>query len=151
MSHNSASQDVPQTPSSAVQACNVHLCIFTPMPPSYCSSYLSMQTTTVPKSASRHMSWEQYLQQYAQRSAPQLATDTVAHLTAAVHESPQDPEAWWSLLAKLDAATHGVTDRRQALALLQVYEWATKQVPRHGNYDNTAFLKMWIGYAKQQW
>ena len=111
-----------------------------------------MQTPTVPRSALRQLGWEQYLQQYAQRCAPQLPTDIIAELAAAVHKGSQSPETWWSLLSKLDPVVQtSNTDKRQALALLQIYEWATKQVPRHGNYENTAFLKLWIGYAKQQW
>lgn len=100
----------------------------------------------------RQLSWEQYLQQYAQRCAPQLPTEVIASLVAIVHKDPHRPESWWSLLLKVGTAIHDTaTDKRQALALLQIYEWATKQVPRQGNYENTAFLNLWIGYAKQQW
>lgn len=156
MPQTSANDSVPQTPSSSAQpaqACrctyNMHVCTYAKGISSVILHYL--QTQSVPRSALRQLGWEQYLQQYAQRCAPQLATDTVAQLTAAVHEEPQKPESWWSLLSKLDAAAQSLTDKRQALALLQMYEWATKQVPRHGNYENNAFLNLWIGYAKQQW
>lgn len=100
----------------------------------------------------RQLSWEQYLQQYAQRCAPQTPAETLSKLTASVQRDSQQPEPWWSLIQQAETAvSNSATDKRQALALLQMYEWATKQVPRHGNYDNEAFLSLWIGYAKQQW
>lgn len=111
------------------------------------------QTPTAPQSVMRQISWEGHLQQYLQKCAP-LSPGQAARLTAAVHKDPHLPEPWWSLIQCAESQQDAVAkpqDRRQGLALLQIYEWATKQVPRHGNYDNTSFLKLWIGYAKQQW
>lgn len=114
------------------------------------------QTPNVPQSALRQISWEVHLQQYLQKCAPSAA-DKAASLTDAVHKQPHLPEPWWSLIQLAESqhdASHTnskPSDNRQGLAMLQLYEWATKQVPRQGNYDNDAFLKLWIGYAKQQW
>ena len=112
------------------------------------------QTPSAPQSVLRQISWEVHLQQYLQKCAP-LSPEQAARLTAAVHKSPFSPEAWWSLIqcaeSQQDAAVAKPQDKRQGLAMLQMYEWATKQVPRQGNYENGAFLRLWIGYAKQQW
>ena len=112
------------------------------------------QTPSAPQSVLRQISWEVHLQQYLQKCAP-LSPGQAACLVAAVHKSPQLPEAWWSLIQRAesqpDLAVAKPQDKRQGLATLQLYEWATKQVPRQGNYENSAFLNLWIGYAKQQW
>ncbi|KAL0032168.1 hypothetical protein WJX77_008646 [Trebouxia sp. C0004] len=119
-------------------------------------SLRATEMPSVPQSASRQISWEVHLQQYLQKCAP-LSEDKVSCLTGAVHKQPHLPEPWWSVIqhaesqqaaCQPDSKPH---DKRQGLAMLQLYEWATKQVPREGNYDNIVFLKLWIGYAKQQW
>lgn len=111
---------------------------------------------SVPLSASRQISWEVHLQQYLQKCAP-FSVDKVSSLTEAVHKQPHLPEPWWSIIQHAESQQAACQpdpkphDKRQGLAMLQLYEWATKQVPRQGNYDNDAFVKLWIGYAKQQW
>lgn len=116
--------------------------------------YVVTQTPSAPQSVLRQISWEVHLQQYLQKCAP-LSPGQAACLVAAVHKSPQLPEAWWSLIqcaeSQPDVAVAKPQDKRQGLAMLQLYEWATKHVPRQGNYENSAFLNLWIGYAKQQW
>lgn len=112
-----------------------------------------MQTPGAPQSALRQISWEVHLQHYLQKCAP-LSPEQAAQLTAAVHANPELPEPWWSLIQHAESHQNADTkpqDKRQGLAMLQMYEWAAKQVPRQGNYGNVAFLKLWIGYAKQQW
>lgn len=110
----------------------------------------------MPQSALRPISWEVHLQQYLQKCAP-IHTDKASSLTQAVLKQPQLPEPWLLLIQHAEAkqdvpqADSQQHDKRQAFALLQLYDWATKQVPRQGNYVNDAFLKLWIGYAKQQW
>jgi len=110
----------------------------------------------VPQSALRQISWEVHLQHYLQKCAPSSA-DKAESLTDAVHKHPELPEPWWLLIQHAESQQDSAhTDpkpqgKRQGLAMLQLYEWATKQVPRQGNYGNDAFLKLWIGYAKQHW
>jgi len=119
-------------------------------------SPFTLQMPSVPLSASRQISWEVHLQQYLQKCAP-LSVDKVSSLTEVVHKQPHLPEPWWSIIQHAESQQAACQsdpkprDKRQGLAMLQLYEWATKQVPRHGNYNNDAFLKLWIGYAKQQW
>ena len=101
-----------------------------------------VQTPSAPQSVLRQISWEVHLQQYLQKCAP-LSPGQAARLTAAVHKDPHLPEPWWSLVQCAESHQDAVAkpqDKRQGLALLQMYEWATKQVPRHGTYANTSFL-----------
>ncbi|KAA6419896.1 MAG: Serine threonine kinase [Trebouxia sp. A1-2] len=119
-------------------------------------SLRTSEMPAVPLSASRQISWEVHLQQYLQKCAP-LSVDKVSSLTQAVHKKPHLPEPWWSIIQHAESQQAACQsdpkprDKRQGLALLQLYEWATQQIPRQGNYNNDAFLKLWIGYAKQQW
>ena len=115
---------------------------------------LNLQVQGAPQSILRQISWQVHLQQYLQRCAA-VSPEAAVRLTADVHQNPLLPEPWWLLIqhaeSQQNVAVTKPQDKRHGLALLQIYEWATKQVQRQGNYDNNAFLRLWIGYAKQQW
>ena len=143
-----------------IPACNLsarsrYLCSSSQANSAFCgiTRLKRVQAPHAPPSALRQISWEVHLQQYLLKCIPS-DTDKASCLTAAVHKQPVLPEPWWSLLQHAESQ-HDVgssqQSKRQGLALLQLYEWATKQVPSQGNYENEAFLKLWIGYAKQQW
>jgi hypothetical protein len=75
----------------------------------------------------------------------------------AVKAAPESPEAWWALLQQEESlaanATATLSDRgaRGGVTLLDLFLAATKVVPRHSNYSNEAFIKIWLGFARQQW
>lgn len=76
-----------------------------------------------------------------------------------MRQASASPEAWWALLqqeeAALAAAGSGTATlggaARGGVALFDLYQWATKLVPRQANCSNEAYLKIWLGYARQQW
>ncbi|RMZ52746.1 hypothetical protein APUTEX25_000865 [Auxenochlorella protothecoides] len=69
----------------------------------------------------------------------------VADLVLAVRACPESAGAWWALLACLEARP------LPGLDLLQVYTQATHAVPRQGNQGSDAYVRLWLGFARQQW
>ncbi|KAL6771913.1 hypothetical protein ACKKBG_A28265 [Auxenochlorella protothecoides x Auxenochlorella symbiontica] len=69
----------------------------------------------------------------------------VADLVLAVRACPESAGAWWALLACLEARP------LPGLDLLQVYTQATRAVPRQGNQGSDAYVRLWLGFARQQW
>lgn len=79
-----------------------------------------------------------------------------SRLADAVRAAPTAPESWWALLAAEEATLGGATatlDRagRGGVSLFDLYRGATQAVPRQGNYQNDAFIRIWLGFARQQW
>lgn len=112
-------------------------------------------------------SWDQALEAYLrpQGSSPPAQRGARARLAEAVQRDSGSPEAWWAFLQAEEAAlagggaggggatatlTQGVA-QRGGVSLFDLYLWATKQIPRQNNYSNEAYLKIWLGYARQQW
>ena len=80
----------------------------------------------------------------------------VVHGLSAVQAAPESPDAWWALLQMEDsqlAGSTGALDRaaRGGVVLMDLYRWATKLCPRQSNARSEAFVKLWLGFARQQW
>ena len=105
--------------------------------------------------------WERQLEAYvrAQGGTPGAQRTARMRLADAVRVAPQSPEAWWALLAAEEAGGGGSTatlDRtgapaRGGISLFDLYGAATRAVPRQGNYGNECFVRIWLGFARQQW
>ena len=79
-------------------------------------------------------------------------------LAKAVEHDPQSAGAWWAFLRheesaapQTSCATPRGTPRSQSTNLCDLYRWATRLVPRPDNSHRAAFVKLWLGYARQQW
>lgn len=80
-------------------------------------------------------------------------------LAAAVQAKPESAEAWWAFLANEEAIggtctgslSSALKASRNAVTLFSLFTLATQTVPRKGNYDNKAYLSLWLGYARHQW
>lgn len=109
----------------------------------------------------RQASWDRQLDAYVRPSggSPAAHRSLRARLADAVKASPESPEGWWALLQQEEAwaaaagATAGLERgaARGGISLLDLYRAATKTVPRQNNYGNEAFIKLWLGFARQQW
>lgn len=103
-------------------------------------------------------SWDGDLDTYLkpQGSSPGGAGTLRARLAEAVKKDSASPEAWWAFLQAEEAALCGSTATlsgasRGGVTLFDLYHWATKLVPRQANYGSEAYVKIWLGYARQQW
>ena len=110
----------------------------------------------------RQASWDRQLDAYTrpQGGSPSAQRSLRARLVEAVKAAHQSPEAWWTLLQQEEgwAAAAGATASlergaaaRGGVSLADLYAAATKVVPRQNNYSNDAFIKIWLGFARQQW
>lgn len=112
----------------------------------------------------RQASWDRQLDAYVRPggTSPPAHRSLRARLADAVKAAPESPEGWWTLLQQEEAwaavaaagATAGLERggaARGGVALLDLYRAATKTVPRQNNYGNEAFVKLWLGFARQQW
>jgi hypothetical protein len=104
------------------------------------------------------VSWAQDLATYArpQGGSPSAVQRLRARLVSAVQAAPESPDAWWALLQMEDsqlAGSTGALDRaaRGGVVLMDLYRWATKLCPRQSNARSEAFVKLWLGFARQQW
>lgn len=109
-------------------------------------------------SGSATAAWDRQLDAYVrpQGGSPSAQRAARSRLADAVRAAPTSPEAWWALLAAEEAALGGTTatlDRagRGGVSLFDLYRAATQVVPRQGNYNNEAFVRIWLGFARQQW
>jgi len=79
-------------------------------------------------------------------------------LVAELQAAPESAERWIAFLRHeentLSASTNpleaATTGGRHGVTLFHLYEWATKTVPRRGNYNSEAYLQIWLGYARHQ-
>lgn len=108
--------------------------------------------------------WDRQLDAYTRGGSgggdatPPAARAARTRLADAVRAAPESPEAWWALLASEEAAGGGTTASlggrgggRGGVTLLDLYSAATQTVPRQPNYANEAYLRLWLGFARQQW
>jgi len=96
----------------------------------------------------------QYLQ--TQGNTPPGVKSRRADLVKALKANPQCPEAWWDFLRYEEgvlAQNTGTLQRssRHSISLFHLFSLATQTIPRRGNYENPAYLHIWLGYARQQW
>lgn len=118
---------------------------------------LSHNETTAQASLAR-ASWDRQLDAYARGSGGDGPPPS-ASLVDAVRAAPESPEAWWALLAAeeavLGSGTATLSGRggpgRGGVSLFDLYQAATKVVPRQNNYSNAAYIRLWLGFARQQW
>jgi hypothetical protein len=110
----------------------------------------------------RQASWDRQLDAYARPAggSPAAHRTLRLRLAEAVKAAPESPEAWWALLQQEEAwaATAGGTAglergaaTRGGISLLDLFAAATKNIPRQNNYTNDSFVKIWLGFARQQW
>lgn len=105
-------------------------------------------------------SWVADLDSYlsSHEGTPNSSTDARHELVACVKANPQSAEAWRSWLAYEEAHCGNITHSWQAAAdpgkvsLYHMYYWATTLVPRSSSKSHKeAYLKLWLGFARQQW
>ncbi len=109
-------------------------------------------------SGSAIATWDRQLEAYLrpQGCSPGAQRTARSRLGDTVRAAPNSPEVWWALLAAEEAALGGATatlDRagRSGVSLFDLYRAATQAVPRQGNYQNEAFIHIWLGFARHQW
>lgn len=103
-------------------------------------------------------SWLTDLDAYLHASS--VPTEGRHELVAAVKASPASAEAWVALLSAEEAAgggglTSGLTGGLTGgggVSLYHMYYWATQLVPRGGAHQSKEdYVRLWLGYARQQW
>jgi len=90
-------------------------------------------------------------------------------LVAAVKASPSSPETWIAFLSAEEASgagggltgaltgglgplsAQGAGSGGTVITLYHLYFWATQLVPRARNQHLEDYVKLWLGYARQQW
>ncbi|KAK3240555.1 hypothetical protein CYMTET_49611 [Cymbomonas tetramitiformis] len=104
-------------------------------------------------SQQKKSSWETDLALYLQQTnttPPQVSSER-SRLTAALRASPESSSTW---LAFLEHEGRSNAERSQktrgGVTLFRLYEWATKTIPRHGNRENETYVRIWLGYIKEQ-
>jgi hypothetical protein len=104
------------------------------------------------------VSWDKDLDVYlkSQGTTPAPVRTLRAKLVDALKKGCESPEAWWAFLQQEEStlSTNTATlsqSGRGGVSLFDLYHWATKLVPRQDNYRNEAYIKIWLGYARQQW
>ncbi len=109
-------------------------------------------------SSQLRVSWDRDLDAYlkAQGGTPSAASKLSTRLADAVRKDCESPEAWWAFLQQEESVQSSSTatltqSGRGGVGLFDLYHWATKLVPRQSNYRNEAYVKIWLGYARQQW
>ena len=95
----------------------------------------------------------QYLQ--TQGNDPPGVKSRRSDLVRALKANPQCPESWWGFLKHEEAVLANGTGSLQRSSrhstLFHLFSLATQTIPRQGNYENPAYLHIWLGYARQQW
>jgi len=112
----------------------------------------------MPTESLQTLVWENDLASYvasANSRLPGLSTQRNT-LAARVKADGQGAAAWWSFLrfeedAHLGNKTGSSLGIRDRVTLGDLYQWATRLVPRQDNYMNVNYLSIWLGYARQQW
>lgn len=118
-----------------------------------------------PSAAGGQPSWVTDLDAYLANNAGPCAADPAARhaLAAAVKASPNTPDAWLAFLSAEEAGGAGAGGLTGALTgglgggsggqitLYHMYFWATQLVPRARHQQQEEYVKLWLGYARQQW
>lgn len=99
----------------------------------------------------------QYLQ--TQGNTPPAVKSRRGDLMNALKANPQSAEAWWDFLKYEEGVLASNTGNllgsqrgsRHSISLFHLFSLATQTIPRQGNYENPAYLHIWLGYARQQW
>jgi serine/threonine-protein kinase TTK/MPS1 len=116
-------------------------------------------TTNVRHSRDRG-SWEGVLSEYLKRKGDTPWREKSSRLERAtqVRANPQSAQAWLEFLEgeeamfaeKMTGKVNVVTGQRNGVTLYRLYELATKTLPRSGNAKNEDYLRVYLGYARQQ-
>ena len=84
--------------------------------------------------------------------------DKRVELASHVQQNPQSAVAWWTFLLteevanpRTACATPRGTPRTHTTSLCDLYRWATRLVPRQESVNRSAFINLWLGFARQQW
>jgi hypothetical protein len=78
-----------------------------------------------------------------------------ARLVAKLRREPESPATWLAFLQHEEhniaaSGPHNIARARGGVTLFKLYDWATKTVPRSGNSKVEDYLRLWLGYAREQ-
>lgn len=120
-------------------------------------------------------SWLTDLDAYLQSNsgAEPISVAARRDLVAAVKAQPSSPEAWLAFLSAEEAAGSGgltatlngvgtgalsfgggggaLAHGSGSISLYHMYFWSTQLVPRARHQQKEEYVKLWLGYARQQW
>ena len=102
---------------------------------------------------SRRASWEGALDAYcAEAGALGTGADHAERLrlAAVVRGDHDSAPAWLALLSHEEGVRSGGGGAAAQLPVARLYEHATRLLPRAGRSRDEAFLRIWLGHAKQQ-
>lgn len=99
------------------------------------------------------LSWVAQLQAYLQSTNSCNAQQRKA-LGDVVLENPNNPDAWLRFLENEEAVmgqSTGTRPSRGGVTLYHLYHKATELVQRTKGRPSESYVKIWLGYARQQW
>jgi hypothetical protein len=92
----------------------------------------------------KRSTWESELDEFLNATSSAAAG---LDLRSRVHS----PEVWLEFLQREEAFRRTDNNVAQSqIGIGRLYEWATKAIPRSSNIGNEDYVRIWIGYAKQQ-
>lgn len=105
------------------------------------------------------MDLDVYVSSPGERGTPDAIQTIRAKLAAEVRAAHECPEVWWAFLRhEEDTLSIGnnaelIFNRpsRNGIPLFELYRWATRLIPRQGNYTKESFIRIWVGFGRQQW
>eukprot|EP00899_Mesostigma_viride_P027221 jgi/Mesvir1/7684/Mv11654-RA.1 len=117
--------------------------------------------TPAPASQAKRSLWEHDLDAYlaSNSRSPLNEHSERARLVTALRSSPESPDTWLRFLEyeeKAEADKTVVNRSRShahdgnSISLLRLFEWATKTIPLAGNKKDSSYLRVWLGYIRQQ-
>lgn len=121
---------------------------------------MTQTITTNVRSSRDRGSWEGVLGEYLKHKGdtPWREKSSRVERATAVRANPTSPQAWLEFLEgeesmfaeKMTGKVNVVTGSRNGVSLYRLYELATKTLPRSGNAKNEDYLRVYLGYARQQ-
>jgi serine/threonine-protein kinase TTK/MPS1 len=104
-------------------------------------------------SASWEVDLDSYIANPGSNASPTAIQSKRATLVAAIHADHQSPDTWWAFFQHEEylSSTDHFPPSRNNTYLFELYRWATKLIPRQGNHTKDSFVKIWIGFGRQQW
>ena len=121
---------------------------------------MTQTITTNVRSSRDRGSWEGILGEYLKHKGdtPWREKSNRVERATAVRANPTSPQAWLEFLEgeesmfaeKMTGKVNVVTGSRNGVSLYRLYELATKTLPRSGNAKNEDYLRVYLGYARQQ-
>jgi hypothetical protein len=106
--------------------------------------------------------WELDLASYLHLAASENPDQDAVRLelAKAIENSPTSAAAWWAFLRheetatasnKIVCATPRGTPRASSTTMCDLYNWATRMVPRTDGQNIATYINLWLGFARQQW